>query len=152
MLPRCSCISRCGRRPCKPYRPSVYFGLYFRLSYMIAFHSWKQMQQTCLYLLLSPNPARFLSRQKRFALTITKASPHDKKGLCSRWNNSLSSFAGLRSRFLAYEIALQNVKISRSLTHHICSATPALSLVSSEASYEWNFSLCDVYNALYLRM
>ena len=151
MLPRCSCISRCGRRPCKPYRLSVFFGLYFLLSCMMLLIVGYKCSRPALPTAFAQSCTFFITI-KRFALTITKASPHDKKGLCSRWKNSLSGFARLRSRFLAYEIALQNVIISRSLTHHIRSATPALSLVSSEASYEWNFSLYDVYNALYLRM
>ena len=150
MLPRCSCISRCGRRPCKPYRLSVFFGLYFRLSCM--------MPLIVGYKCSRPVLPTVSAQSYTFFITIKKVCAHDnkgftsrQKGLRSRWKNLLSGFAGLRSRFLAYEIALQNVKISRSLTHHIRSATPALSLASSEASYEWNFSLCDVYNALYLR-
>ena len=136
MLPRCLCISRCGRRPCKPYRLSVFFGLYFLLSYMMLLIVGNKCSRPAL--------STVSAQSYTFFITIKKVCAHDNKGFTSRQKRFVLTMKKTRSRaLLAYDqdfqpmkVALQNVKISRSLTHHIRSATPALSLVSSEASYE----------------
>ena len=136
MLPRCPRISRCGRRPCKPYRPSVYFSLYFRLSYMMPLIVGNKCSRPAL--------STASAQSYTFFITIKKVCAHDNKGFTSRQKKVCAHDEKTRSRAsLAYDqdsqsmkVALQNVKISRSLTHHIRSATPALSLASSEAAYE----------------
>ena len=76
MLPRCSCISRCGRRPCKPYRLSVFFGLCFRLSCM--------MPLIVGYKCSRPALPTVSAQSYTFFITIKKVCAHDNKGFTSR--------------------------------------------------------------------
>ena len=76
MLPRCPCISRCGRCPCKPYRPSVYFSLYFRLSCM--------MLLIVGYKCSRPALSTASAQSYTFFITIKKVCAHDNKGFTSR--------------------------------------------------------------------
>ena len=104
MLPRCPRISRCVRRPCKPYRPSVYFSLYFRLSYM--------MLLIVGYKCSRPALSTASAQSYTFFITIKKVCAHDNKGFTSRQKKVCAHDETTRCRALrAYDQDFQPMKL-----------------------------------------